>query len=452
MPVGDDWRSVSDQHNGQGVPLRTKDQDKGQVVPLWMLATRPESVPFSLDGGLTPERLAHLRTALAAFAENPVATLEAHPLPESVDTSNGLRLGSASPLAAELAKAAAQATTSIPRSVSGETLYRMVVPAKVAASVGGGILQPMMSKAVPGGMHSALMAGNKIAGQAAFVPVTAGAAGGSAATAGVAVASAGAMTIAPPLILLAVAAGASAYSDHQRRKEMARIIDLLEKIQQEALDNERDSLDGCRSAIDKATGILLDKGTIGATLGLDTAVHTIDTALATAARRIKKWRSALGSLPEEKVELAKLNAAIDGIESPDSEFYAHLELAELAIALKHRVIVLQAVAHAQQDEDNLFESFTAALKLDSQSLGAVVSDLNYVLTRLSTLQLDRSHGVRDFTFRPDTVDRLLNSSYRLRALGKRLPDASHRDDVVIDVVQKPDGSVTVLPAALDAAS
>ncbi|WFN93811.1 hypothetical protein [Gordonia sihwensis] len=423
------------------------ERNKGEVIPLWTLATAPDSLPFPLEDRLTPSRLSELRTVLAALVERPVATLEAHPRPGSVDTTGGLRLGSASPLAAELSKVAAQAATSIPKSASGEVLYRMVVPAKVAAQVSGGVLKPMMAKGVPGGVRGALVGAKGIGAQAAFVPVTAGAAGGSAATAGAAAAGAGALTVAAPLILLAVAAGASAYSDQQRRKEMERITELLDKLHLDRLDDERDKLDGCRGAIDKATAILLDKGKVGATLGIDSATHTIDTSLAAAARRIEKWQDALDELPADTVELPKLNAAIEGVESPDSEFYAHLELAELAIALKRRVIVLQAVEHAQQDPENLFESFTSSLKLDSQNLDAVVTDLHDVLTRLSTLRLDRPRGVRDFTFRAGSVDRLLDTSYRLRALGDRVPDASRGNDVIVDVIQQVDGSVTVLPAA-----
>jgi hypothetical protein len=60
----------------------------------------------------------------------------------------------------------------------------MVVPAKVAAQVGSGLIKPMASKAASGGVHSALMGSSKIAAQATFVPVagtaaTAGAVGGA---------------------------------------------------------------------------------------------------------------------------------------------------------------------------------------------------------------------------------------------------------------------------------
>lgn len=181
------------------------------------------------------------------------------------------------------------------------------------------------------------------------------------------------------------------------------------------------------------------------TLGLDAAVNVIDTAIAAAERRVTKWREALDDLPSDRVELAALNGAIEGIDNADGEFYAHLELAELAIALKRRVVILQAVEHAQLDEGNLFENFTAALKLDAQNLNKLVAELDDVRFRLSSLQLDRSHGFRDFTFSSGSVDKLLNTSQRLRALGDRGAHKSGQTDVAIEMVRAADGSIVVLP-------
>ena len=53
----------------------------------------------------------------------------------------------------------------------------MVVPAKVAAQMGKGIVRPMTSKAAAGGIHSALVNSSGIAAQATFVPVAEASAG-----------------------------------------------------------------------------------------------------------------------------------------------------------------------------------------------------------------------------------------------------------------------------------
>lgn len=72
------------------------------VVQVWTLATEHVTVP-PMPGGqaMTPERLAELRVVLAAMADTPIATLEAHPLPTEVDRSQGVSLGGASPLATQ---------------------------------------------------------------------------------------------------------------------------------------------------------------------------------------------------------------------------------------------------------------------------------------------------------------------------------------------------------------
>ena len=125
------------------------------------MTRRCPSIPGSET--MTPERLAELRMVLAAMADTPIATLEAHPLPSDLDRSRGITLDAASPLATHLSQLISQTS----KGVAGETLYRMVVPAKFAAQVGGGLLKPMTSKA-GSGVRSALVGSTGIVGQASI--------------------------------------------------------------------------------------------------------------------------------------------------------------------------------------------------------------------------------------------------------------------------------------------
>lgn len=409
------------------------------VVPVWTLATRDVSVPAIIGAdAMTPARLDELRTVLAAMADAPVATLEAHPVPKDLDRSGGLHLDSASPLAMHLSQLITQTSKSAQAGVvgaGGEALYRMVVPAKVAAQVGSGLVKPMASKRAAGGVHSALMRSSGIVGQATFVPVT-----------GKAAAGAGALTVAAPLVLMAVAVGVSAHADQQRQQAIKKITRLLEKLHDDALQRERAALNGCRAAIDKATAVLLDQGRIGAALGLDSAVHAIDTAVAEAGERLKKWQHGLAAIGDKRVEVARLRKTFDGIEEDGGVFRAHLQLAELAIALKKREIVLQAVEHAQMDPSNPFENFVRALKADQQRLAELESGIAGVLQRLSKLKIDRAHGVWDVVFTSGEVDQLLRTSYRLRQLGEGVQIGDRASDVAIEMVRSSDGSVVVMPA------
>ena len=446
--------------------------DSNALVPVWALATEEVSLPNLFnEGDLTSARLAELRTALATLAATPIATLEVHPMETRSDRNGGIPLHAASPLARQLsqlvsetakstttAKAAAPAVNA---AASGEALYRMVVPAKVAAQVGRGLVKPMAAKGVPGGIYGGLRDSVGIVGNAAFVPVagkaaTAGAvaaaagAGGAAGTAGATggvVATAGVITVAAPLVLMAVAVGVSAYAEHERQQAIERITDLLEQLHEDNLDQERSELDGCRDAIDKATAILLDQGRIGPALGLDSAVHAISKSMELTRRRLAKWQHSLARLPEGPVELSAITRSFPGISEEGGIFRAHLELARLTIALKRRVLILQAVEHAQMEGGgNPFTNFVGALREDEQRVNDLEAGLSSILLRLSTIELKRRSGLLHPLFTAGEVDTLLKSAYRLRKLGDNLSVGTNQADVAIEIERHHDGSLIVFPA------
>jgi hypothetical protein len=429
--------------------------DRKAIVPVWTLATGDVRVPaVAGDEPMTAERLAELRSVLAGLADEPIATLEVHPLPDKLDRSRGIPLDAASPLAQHLSQLITQSARSssvaATATAAGEGLYRMVVPAKVAAQFGQGIVRPMAAKGVAGGIRGALVNSTGIVGGATFVPVgkaaAAGAVGGAGATAGVAVAGSAALTVAAPLVLMAVAVGVSANADCKRQQAIEHITELLEQLHEEKLDDERSELDGCRDAIDKATAILLDQGKLGVSLGLDSAVHAISKALAAADRRLVQWQSALDKLPDGKaVEIGTLTKSFPGIDDQGGTFRTHLELAALAIALKQRVIVLQAVEHAQSDPGNLFENFARALKTDHQRLDKLESSIAGVLRRLSALELARPQGLRP-VFTTGEVDRLMRAANRIHKLGDGVVVDSRTTDVAVEIARDKDGSVVVFPA------
>ncbi|MFD5290907.1 hypothetical protein ACFWJV_22310 [Streptomyces rochei] len=429
--------------------------DRKGAVPVWTLATGDVRVPaVTGDGPMTAERLAELRGVLAALADEPIATLEVHPLPDKLDRGRGIPLDAASPLAQHLSQLITQSARSSPSAtatVAGEGLYRMVIPAKLAAQVGQGRLSPMVAKGTSDALRSALVdSSGKIAGGITFVPAgqaaTAGAVGGAGATAGVAVGGSAMLTVAAPLVLMAVAVGVSAHAEGRRQQAIEHITDLLEQLQERELEHEHSALDGCRDAIDKATAILLDQGRPGVSLGLDSAVHAINSALGAVDRRLAKWQTALDKLSERQtVDLSTLTKSFPGIDDHGGVFRAHLELATLAIALKRRVVVLQAVEHAQAAPGNLFENFTRALKRDQQRLDALESGLADVLVRLSTLELARPQGLRP-VFTHAEVDRLMRAAHRIRRLGDGVVVDSRPTDVAIEIARDEDGSVVVFPA------
>ncbi|MFB8126184.1 hypothetical protein ACFVG1_01710 [Streptomyces bacillaris] len=424
------------------------------TVPVWTLATGDVRMPaVAGDGPMTAERLGELRGVLAALADRPIATLEAHPLPDKLDRGRGIALEAASPLAQHLSelvtRTARSSSTAAKATAGGETLYRMVVPAKFAAQFDQGFICSMGSRAIAGGVRGPLVdtTTHRIVSGVTFMPVGGAAAGGAVGGAGVAAAGGAALTVAAPFVLMAVAVGVSAHADRKRQQAIEHITELLEQLREEKLDDEHSALDGCRDAIDKATAILLDQGKLGISLGLDSAVHAINTALGAADRRLARWRSALDKLPAgEAVEIGTLTKSFPGIDEEGGRFRAHLELAALAAALKRRVNVLQAVEHAQNDPGNLFESFTRALRRDQQRLDELESGITDVLVRLSALELARPGGLRPPVFTPGEVDRLMRAMYRIRRLGDDVAGGSRVADVVIEMARERDGSLVVFPA------
>ncbi|OZC49307.1 hypothetical protein CH289_17380 [Rhodococcus sp. RS1C4] len=428
--------------------------ESGNVVPFWTLATKEVKAPsVSSEASMTPARLTELRTVLAAVVDAPLATLEAHPLPSSADLSGGIHLESLSPLAMQLSQLIQSSRSSTGQTLqsNGETLYRMVVPAKVAGQVGSGLVKSMVSKTVSGGFRSALVGRSGIVAHASYVPVAGkaaamGAAGGSAATVGAAAAGATALTVAAPLVLMAVAVGLNARAERNRQETLDKMVDLLEELKDNALTSERSSLNACIPIIDTASAVLLDEGKVGASLGLDTAVFQINVGLANAETRLAGWEAALDKFRNGRVEVAQLNKVFKGIGEEGGEFRAHLELAKLAIDLKQRVILLQAVEHAQSDAANLFESFTRALKQHDQRVVALQERISKLLLRLSSLEIDRTHGVRDFVFSSSQVDELLRTSRRVHQLKESVDSAGPQSDLAIEIARKADGSLIVLPA------
>ncbi|NUV67932.1 hypothetical protein G6W57_12480 [Streptomyces sp. CAI-121] len=413
--------------------------DRKKAVPVLTLATADVQVPGVMTAGevMTAERLAELRGVLAALADNPIVTLEVHPLPDKIDRGRGFPLETASPLAQSLSQLITQSArsslTTARATASGENLYRMVVPAKVAAQFGQGIVRSLPSKAAAGGIYGSLVnSAGRFVEPATFVPVgkaaAAGAVGGAGATAG------------------AAAVGVSAHADHKRQQAIEHITELLEQLQEDKLDDEHSGLNGCRAAIDKATAVLLDQGKLGVSLGLDSAVHTIDTALSKADIRLARWQSALDRLPEgEAAELGTLTKSFPGIDGGGGTFRTHLELASLAVALMRRVIVLQAVEHAQSEPGNPFENFTRELKRDQQRLDELESSIAGVLVRLSALELARPNGLRP-VFTTGEVDRLMSAAHRIHRLGDGVTVNGRTTDVAIEIARDKDGSVVVFPA------
>ena len=98
------------------------------------------------------------------------------------------------------------------------------------------------------------------------------------------------------------------------------------------------------------------------------------------------------------------------------------------------------------DQGNPFERFMGVLQAEERRLRDLASGIDAVLFRLSALQLDRTHGVRDVVFTAGEVDGLLRTSRQLRELGEYVDAAKPQADIAIEMARSADGSVIVFPA------
>lgn len=105
--------------------------------------------------GLTAEKLQQLRSALAAFADDPPVTLERYELPAGTITG-GHPVAQGAPLLQHLAQIVGQKAAAAPgASAGGETLYRMVVDQRIAGQLAQGLAHPM--KAAGGGIYGGIL-------------------------------------------------------------------------------------------------------------------------------------------------------------------------------------------------------------------------------------------------------------------------------------------------------
>jgi hypothetical protein len=158
------------------------------------------------------------------------------------------------------------------------------------------------------------------------------------------------------------------------------------------------------------------------------------------------------SIPQCRLADPQSRAALSGSRGDVRSIFRELRSGEfnpspsLAIALKRRVIVLQAVDHSQGDDANPFEHFVKSLKGDHQRVDELEAGIDSVLMRLSALHLRAPAGLRQRLMPRGDVDELMRASYRLRELGTDVAQIGKANDVVIQIARHNDGSVLVLPA------
>lgn len=424
-----------------------------EVVPMWALSTggTDDALLELLQGNeaqLSAERLGRLRHALAALSDDPPVLLERHVIRPQDAPSGGRIVSAASPLARTLGEIVAStrgATSTEVSTKTGEVLYRMVLPDKLAGQLVNGTARQMTAKS--GGVYSAVLGKTGIAGNARFVPVAGGgaAAGGAAAAAGAG--TVGVVLAAAPVVLLLAATAGSVYAEEQRRVALQRVEDILHQFKADELDKERDELNGAVPAIAKATALLADEGRLGTSLGLDSAVNRVDTAVSRAARRLGEWERALADL-DGAATPADLHKAFPGLGETGGEFEAKLRLAVFAFAMKRRVAVLQAAEHTDTSRGLSLSRFMRELASDTHEVSDLEDRVASLLAGIADLTIQAPSRFVNAVYRRSEVQDLLTWTPRLRELAERsAPATSASGDLEICFLANSDGSLRILEPA-----
>ena len=426
---------------------------EGGLLPFWILGSGPEEeLPIDIRveaGGLTVEKIQQLRSALAAFADDPPVTLERYELPAGT-IDGGYAVAQGAPILKHLTEVVgprAAATPGIP--ASGETLYRMVVDQRVAGQLAQGLARPM--KAAGGGIYGDVLGKAGIMAKARFVPVAAtesSGAGLAAAGGGAAIGLGGAVVAAAPFVIMAVAAASAFYAEEQRRRALERTESSLIRLLQNDLDQEMAAINGAMPALAKATSLLVDEGRLGASLGIDSAVNAIDTALARAKQRSQRWHQDVSRLSQQAT-VDQIEKSFPGIKDCDGRFVAELRIVGLAIAAKRRIMVLQAVEHAQINQGLSLKRFLAEIEREATALDELEAGLIDVLTRLSELPIRVGGSIRDRILLSKDADELLKWPERLRDLRRReAPRVNSSGHIEIGIVLGADAQARILEPAV----
>jgi hypothetical protein len=124
-------------------------------------------------------------------------------------------------------------------------------------------------------------------------------------------------------------------------------------------------------------------------------------------------------------------------------------MAGLAIAAKRRIMVLQAVEHAQINQGLSLKRFLAEIEREATALDELETGLIDVLTRLSELPIRVGSGIRDRILLSKDADELLKWPERLRDLRRReAPRVNSSGHIEIGIVLGADGQARILEPAV----
>lgn len=328
------------------------------------------------------------------------------------------------------AKAISQVTAQFSRAETTQGLYRAFAPT-------GAITRDLVP-AVGGGFQGLVRGAGttKIAGQARFVPVAAGA---------------GATVAAGPLIAtVGLAVTSEMLAQHQMNKKLESISSVLMDLQYRADQEERSVLDTATRQASRVAGYLLDQASIPSISSAAHAFGELDTLASSYTSRLGRWSDTVAKHADaERVYAPDLMKDLVGKRNdPTRDFEQMVAQTYEALALRARLVVLEKVAAEFSNPNRSLTHVEAVLRSELTDIAEQQARLVRLLEDLSVMQLDSSKVPVTFAGKGTLTARTSFSrlSRLLHSAPNGIPILSESDQTVIELEPVSGGMNIIKPA------
>ena len=222
------------------------------------------------------------------------------------------------------------------------------------------------------------------------------------------------------------------------REAQLRNAELEEQVDQlnEDIENAKGLLEENMDEIERLKDLLQRRG------GEDGEGSARITQL---EQRLEEWERSLIELREENADVKKLEDRYPGILTGQGCFLIQLEIAKSAISLNRKLLVVQAVEHAQsQFEANALTNLIDQLRRDEDEMNRLEARIQKLFRDISELELvPEKRSLKKIGYSQSDLKEFANQTLKLKSLADVPFQELPTDEMVIEIEQHGDGSLVV---------